>query len=184
MSARIPIEQRFWRHVAKGSERECWLWKGSLDGHGYGQLGRGGSGAGHVAAHRLSYEMHIGPIPAGLDIDHLCRNPRCVNPAHLEPVTRGENTRRGIAQERRREMFRNREFCNRGHRWSEHGHVDASGKRRCRECERTDWFRTNAKRRAKTVRRPPAPWHQVSLHFGVSRVTAWRWLRGYKESAR
>lgn len=67
----------------------CVEWVGQITGGGYGRY-RG------WMAHRIAYEADVGPIPAGLDIDHLCRNRRCINPAHLEPVTRKENLRRGV----------------------------------------------------------------------------------------
>lgn len=70
----------------------CWLWTGSRRG-GYGRAKLAGIGS--IDAHRLSYEHHVGPIPDGLVIDHLCRNRSCINPAHLEPVTTKENIRRG-----------------------------------------------------------------------------------------
>jgi hypothetical protein len=72
----------------------CWLWQRSKDRHGYGQVRKDGR---LVYAHRRAFERHVGPIPKGLYIDHLCRNPACVNPAHLEPVTHGENLRRGAS---------------------------------------------------------------------------------------
>lgn len=75
----------------------CWLWQGTLDPLGYGRFGR-------KLAHRCGYERHIGPIPAGLVLDHLCVNPPCVNPAHLEPVTQSVNMQR--YHERRRQLIR------------------------------------------------------------------------------
>jgi hypothetical protein len=90
------LGERFARYFTKGAPGECWLWRGPRNGHGYGNIGRGGRGNGLASAHRLSYELHVGPIPEGRDIDHLCRTPLCVNPAHLEPVSRGLNTHRGI----------------------------------------------------------------------------------------
>ena len=56
-----------------------------------------------VLAHRVYYERHVGPVPEGLELDHLCRNPGCVNPEHLEPVTHAENIRRGYQAKRERE---------------------------------------------------------------------------------
>lgn len=72
----------------------CWNWKGTLFRNGYGAFGVSGKTCG---AHRVAYELAIGPIPAGLQLDHLCRNRGCVNPGHLEPVTGTVNTGRGAA---------------------------------------------------------------------------------------
>jgi hypothetical protein len=98
---RQGIAQRFAALLAQhGDSNACWLWTGTIDKDGYG---RGGA----KQAHRLSYEFFVGQIPDGLQIDHTCHDPTvcrggswcshrsCVNPAHLEPVTHGENTRRG-----------------------------------------------------------------------------------------
>lgn len=74
-------------------ETGCWNWQLSLNNAGYGikcvPTYR------RVLGHRYYYEQLVGPIPEGHDLDHLCRNPRCCNPDHLEPVTRSENLRRG-----------------------------------------------------------------------------------------
>lgn len=79
----------FWTRVRLYGD--CWFWVGATDNWGYGRFSHAGKS---VLAHRLAYQMLIGPIPVGLTIDHLCRNPRCVNPAHLEAVTGAENTER------------------------------------------------------------------------------------------
>jgi hypothetical protein len=74
------------------SDNGCWNFLGSLTPLGYGHLCRNKK---FMGAHRYFYELRFGPIPKGLQLDHLCRNPTCVNPEHLEPVTNAENTRRG-----------------------------------------------------------------------------------------
>ncbi len=73
-------------------ESGCWEWQRHLDPRGYGKVSVGGGRKQLV--HRVSYELHVGPIPDGLTIDHLCRNTSCVRPDHLEPVTLRENIRR------------------------------------------------------------------------------------------
>lgn len=84
---RRPIAERFWSRVRKGSPSECWLWQGKAKtAYGYGLLGKGGRSdrsGGNVAAHRVSWELHCGPIPAGLFVLHKCDIPACVNPNHL-----------------------------------------------------------------------------------------------------
>jgi hypothetical protein len=104
----------------------CWNWTGTGTKHGYGQVSVDGV---HRYAHRVSYELHRGPIPDGLTIDHLCRNRRCVNPAHLEPVTQAENTRRAADAV---------EICPAGHAYdavNTYVHP-TSGYRQCRACDR------------------------------------------------
>lgn len=75
-------------------EGDCLIWQGGVQSRGYGVVFE--SGRVHLA-HRVAYEAARGPIGAGMTIDHLCRNKRCVNPNHLEVVTRGENVRRAAA---------------------------------------------------------------------------------------
>lgn len=88
----VPLEDRFWRKVAKGEG--CWEWQAARDSNGYGVFNKG-EGRGLDRAHRVAYELLVGAIPPGLVLDHLCRNKSCCNPGHLEPVTIGENIRRG-----------------------------------------------------------------------------------------
>lgn len=87
-----PLARLMSKVVWNGDEEECWIWEGARDSRGYGCIQFGGRPR---KSHRVSYELHIGPIPEGLVIDHLCRNARCVNPAHLETVTQRENVLRG-----------------------------------------------------------------------------------------
>lgn len=75
----------------------CWLWTGGLAANGYGRLSVDGR---LTYAHRAAYEIHVGPIPDDLTIDHLCMVRRCINPDHLEPVTRAENSRREMQARR------------------------------------------------------------------------------------
>lgn len=128
---RGSVEARFWRRVLITDG--CWLWTGALK-DGYGRLSRGCRGMGYLRAHRFSYELHKGPIPGGLDLDHLCRNRSCVNPDHLEPVTRGENTARSpiaITAVKSRQTH-----CLRGHQLVGANVYMHWGRRNCRECKR------------------------------------------------
>ena len=69
----------------------CWPWQGALMPRGYGKLGKGGAGSGWLLAHRVSYELYIGPIPEGKEVRHSCDNPPCCNPSHLLPGTKINN---------------------------------------------------------------------------------------------
>lgn len=133
-----PPRDRFWAKVdIYFGLNGCWLWTGYVNLAGYGRFdGR--------LAHRFAYEDMIGPVPDGLDIDHLCRVRNCVNPAHLEPVTRAENLRRGIKPRRDRDPLiarRNREktHCPRGHEYTPENTYRLPSRpsaRYCRACHR------------------------------------------------
>lgn len=84
-------QERFWSKVKK--TETCWLWVGSYDGDGYGMFGV--THRRTSRAHRVAYEFLVGPIPLDLELDHLCRNPGCVNPVHLEAVPHRINVLRG-----------------------------------------------------------------------------------------
>lgn len=87
----MTLTDRLLVKVVVDIQTRCWVWHGSRTCRGYGKLR---DAAKSRSAHRVSYELFVGPIPEGLELDHLCRHPACVNPDHLEPVTRLENQRR------------------------------------------------------------------------------------------
>jgi hypothetical protein len=112
---RGTLEQRFWSKVYMDPNCGCWLWAGDGSKR-YGTIGiRIDNRQKRIYAHRLSYEMHIGPIPEGKEIDHTCRVTFCVNPRHLEPVTTLENHRRMPSESRHRPY---RTHCANGHEFT------------------------------------------------------------------
>ncbi len=119
---RYPIEQRFWAKVHK--TETCWLWTGSLNADGYGNFrGRG--------AHRVAYELVIGPIPEGHTLDHLCRVRHCVRPDHLEPLTLGENVLRGEGWSA---LNARKTHCPQGHAYTPENTLLYRDHRYCRAC--------------------------------------------------
>lgn len=117
---------RFWSKVDKTAT--CWLWtRGKSDGYGVFHIKRIPRGA-----HRVAYELLVGPIPEGLELDHRCRNRACVNPAHLEPVPHRVNVKRGLSGQLKNE-------CRKGHEYTEENTYHApSGKRFCRACKKAN----------------------------------------------
>lgn len=113
------------------SPEGCWLWQAATYPNGYGQFWNGKRGQ---LAHRFAYETMVGPIPEGLDLDHLCRVRACVNPAHLEPVTRRENLLRGETLPARHAA---RDECRKGHAYTPENTRTYPGRgRQCRACDR------------------------------------------------
>lgn len=126
------VSGRFWERVIPEPNSGCWLWVGGRARYGYGTFYLNGR---HVYAHRVSYEMHVGPIPAGLELDHKCRVPACVNPNHLEPVTHRENVKRGLAGIKTAEWQRSKTHCPNGHQYTaDNIYYRSNGHRDCRTC--------------------------------------------------
>jgi HNH endonuclease len=112
----------------------CWLWTGGRDKDGYGRFSVGRQ---HRRAHHLAYILFVGPIPDGLEIDHLCRNPGCVNPWHLEPVPQRVNVLRGTGLAA---VNARKTHCINGHEFTlANTYVNPStGNRRCQTCHRDE----------------------------------------------
>jgi len=120
-----------WLVEGRGYHTPCWTWQLSVNRGGYGMVNRDGY-AGH--AHRWVYMRHVGEIPDGLQLDHLCRNRDCVNPAHLEPVTQRENVLRGVAPTAANAQ---KTSCKRSHPFDdENTYFFPDGRRACRTCQR------------------------------------------------
>jgi hypothetical protein len=135
-------EARFWAKVALPNEQGCMLWLASKLPNGYGRLHLSGQVA---YAHRVSYELAYGRIPAGLQIDHLCRVRHCVAPFHLEAVTQQENMRRGAAGQHNAAKT----CCPQGHPYEGANlYAAARGDRQCRLCKNASSREAHRKRRA------------------------------------
>lgn len=121
-----PIIERLMERVVV-TDSGCWEFTGPRTSNGYGAIGReGGRGGGVARTHRVAYEYYVGPIPIGLDLDHLCRNRICCNPEHLEPVDRRTNLLRGLRKTRQL-------TCKHGHPFDGHN----GRQRTCSTCIRS-----------------------------------------------
>jgi hypothetical protein len=142
-----PEADRFWAKVNK--TETCWLWTAARDRKGYGHFGL--TSRKTVLAHRYAYQALVGEIPQGLELDHLCRNPPCINPAHLEPVTSRINALRGFGQGG---LNARKTHCPQGHEYdTENTGRDRNGNRYCRTCNK-------ARSRARTRAMREASWRK------------------------
>jgi hypothetical protein len=135
-----PASERFWGKVDKDgplpatfrNRGPCWIWTAGATKQGYGMFHP--TKRTFALAHRYAYEQLKEPIPVGLVIDHLCRVRRCVNPSHLQPVTMGENTLRGLSVST---FNRLKTHCPVGHPYdAANTYVSRRGSRICRACAR------------------------------------------------
>ena len=139
---KIRYADDFWAHVKKTDS--CWLWLGSANELGYGQVFLGYK---LHRAHRVAYEMVVGPIPKGMTLDHLCRTRACVKPDHLEPISQRDNVLRGqgITAQKARQTH-----CKRGHPFDLFNtYWNRRGGRICRICSNAHSLRYYYFRRAK-----------------------------------
>jgi hypothetical protein len=127
---------RFWSLIEKTPT--CWIWHGTLRTYGYGAFKINGRS---IAAHRITYMLRNGHIPEDLELDHLCRVPACVNPAHLEAVTHRTNVLRGTSPSA---MQAQQPTCSRGHEFTK---ITSRGRRHCVICHNLGQRRRYAQRK-------------------------------------
>jgi hypothetical protein len=136
-----PIRVRLERYFERTDG--CWEWTGYKNSVGYGMIGSGGNKSRPLMAHRVAYEIYVGPVPAGMELHHVCQNKGCVNPEHLTPITRAEHSLQPGHVQYEREA---KTHCPQGHPWAEY-RVEWKGGRRCSECSRISARRYHARKR-------------------------------------
>jgi hypothetical protein len=152
MPGYAPILERLLRHIVIDPVSGCWIWTGCIQKSGYGQIGGEAPSRRIRRVHIVSYELHVGPVPPGLKLDHIChkadgscpggfacRHRRCCNPAHVEPVTHGENVRRGMAPLVNGRQQKETTHCPQGHAYNNENtgyfkNNNGNLGRRCKAC--------------------------------------------------
>ena len=148
---RKPFSERFWEKVNKDGANGCWLWTADQSHHGYAYCSPYPGQSRY--AHRVAYEMLVGRIPPGQELDHLCRVRHCINPAHLEAVSHAQNVQRGIGPTLVRARYARQTRCKHGHLFSPENTMlpqrrDGLRVRACRICKRASWRKWSAKKEA------------------------------------
>lgn len=170
----LPLEDRLIKYRHINSDTGCWEWTGALV-NGYGHIGITEDGkTKHKKVHRVAYEHWRSSIPSGLTIDHLCRNTRCFNPDHLEPVTLAENIYRGRS---RSAVNLTKTHCANGHEFSpENTYLPPSGQRVCRTCHRQSQSARRARRAASLPPKDPRkPFSERAAKFIDDSGEHWIW---------
>lgn len=142
------VIQRFWSKVVKGKWNQCWLWTGTPTYQGYGQLKVDGRS---FLAHRIAYELCVGPIPEGQEISHRCRNRHCMNWRHLKADSHYEHMQ--FINTGANHYATHKTHCANGHLYdAANTYFDTKGWRRCRECHRQEalvyWNRVGSVKRS------------------------------------
>lgn len=128
-------EERWERYVTPTSHDGCWEWEGPLEDNGYAKVSHDG---GREWVHRWAYRLHVGPIPAGVEVRHTCDNPPCVRPAHLILGTHAENMNDMKVRGRSKARWTH---CSRGHEYTEENTYWSGKGRVCRQCRRDGYYR-------------------------------------------
>ena len=138
MAKELSLEDRIWAHIVPEPNTGCWFWSGSHNNSGYARINlkttKSKTGWKTCYLHRVTYEMYVGPIPNGKQIDHLCRQRGCCNPEHLEAVTPQQNVARGLASA---VNAAHKTHCPYGHEYNDDNtYIDSKGWQHCNECRR------------------------------------------------
>lgn len=167
-----PAVDRFWAKVRKLGESACWIWTARKDRKGYGQFRVGSKRDGTrrlIFAHQFSFELAGGLIGEGQVVDHVCRNPSCVNPGHLQTITRRKNWENGISPAA---INARKTHCINGHPlFGDNLYVEPGGARHCRTCRAEITARQKIRIHAVSKTQPTREGLAADLASGLS------WLR-------